>query len=108
MKTLKDAGKPDGGRPLGRQMLLVALGTGLLLLVPLAAMRLTGEVNWSGFDFAVAGVLLAGTGMAWVLAARVVRGAPRRLAVGLALAALLAAVWVELAVGVFGTPFAGS
>ncbi|KQX01868.1 hypothetical protein ASC94_04565 [Massilia sp. Root418] len=89
-------------------MLAVALGTGLLLLVPLVAMRFTAEVDWSGGDFAVAGLLLAGTGMAYVLAARMVRSAPRRLAVGLALALLLAVVWAELAVGVFGTPFAGS
>jgi hypothetical protein len=78
------------------------------LMVPLVAMRFTAEVDWSGSDFAIAGLLLAGTGMAYVLAARMARSAPRRLAIGLALALLLALVWVELAVGVFGTPFAGS
>ena len=38
----------------------VALATGLVLLVPLAAMGVTHEVNWSAFDFAVAAVLLLG------------------------------------------------
>lgn len=95
-------------RGTGRQILLVALGTGLILLVPLVAMRFTNEVVWTGSDFAAAGVLLAGTGLSYVAGARLLRTAQRRLMLGMALALLLALVWVELAVGLFGTPFAGS
>ncbi|HSR38830.1 MAG TPA: hypothetical protein VLL95_07940, partial [Phnomibacter sp.] len=36
---------------------------GILLLIPFIAMQFTSEVNWSGFDFLVAGVLLLGTGL---------------------------------------------
>ena len=36
---------------------------GLLLLIPLIAMQLTNEVNWSFFDFIIMGVLLTITGL---------------------------------------------
>lgn len=88
---------------MGVDMLRVGLATAMILLVPLVAMQLTGEVAWTGFDFAVAAVLLAGAGLACVRAAR--RAARLRrwqqAAVVGAVALVFAAVWVELAVGVF-------
>ncbi|KQV80777.1 hypothetical protein ASD15_12710 [Massilia sp. Root351] len=108
MGTLRKGAAPGGAQPAGWQVLLVVLGTALLLLVPLVAMQFTDEVVWTGSDFAIAGVLLAGTGLSYVAAARLLRTRQRRLALGLGLALLLALVWVELAVGLIGTPFAGS
>ena len=35
----------------------------LILLLPLIAMQFTNEVNWSLFDFIIAGVLLFGMGI---------------------------------------------
>lgn len=70
-------------------------------------MQFTDEVAWSAFDFAVAGVLLAGTGLLYLLVARSLNTRGARIAAGCALAALLFLVWLELAVGVFGTPLAG-
>ena len=77
----------------------VALGTALLLLIPLVAMQFTDEVNWSGVDFFVMGVLLFGFGSLFVL---VVRWFPRRRVV-LGVMVLLAFlfVWAEFGVGVF-------
>lgn len=85
----------------------VAMATAVLLMVPLAAMQMTDDVVWSWFDFAVAGTLLLGTGLAYALITRMV-GRERRFAVGFAVVTVLLLVWGELAVGVFGTPFAGS
>jgi hypothetical protein len=100
--------KPIAARPLPQQLLAVLGATACILLIPLLAMQFTDEVAWSPFDFAVAGVLLGGFGLAWVLGARLLRHAQARLAFGLALGALLVLVWAELAVGVFGSRFAGS
>jgi hypothetical protein len=59
-------------------------------------------------DFAVAGLLLAGAGLVYVVAARAITGRRARLWLGLGLAALLLVLWAELAVGIFGSPLAGS
>jgi hypothetical protein len=81
--------------------------TAALLLVPLVAMQFSSEVAWTLADFIVAGVLIAGTGLLYVvLAGRA--GGTRRLLIGAALGAAFVLVWLELAVGLFGTPFAGS
>lgn len=87
---------------------IVVLVTAAILLLPFIAMQFTGEVNWSTFDFVVAGVLLAGTGLAYVLATMKMSSARSRLAIGGALAVALLLIWAELAVGIVGTPFAGS
>lgn len=88
---------------MGVDLLRVGLGTAMILLVPLVSMQLTGEVAWTGVDFAVAAVLLAGAGFTCIRAAR--RAARLRrwqqVATVGALALVFAAVWVELAVGVF-------
>ncbi|QYU68859.1 hypothetical protein J4558_01530 [Leptolyngbya sp. 15MV] len=79
-----------------------------LLALPAAGMLFSAEVNWSAGDFAIAALLLAGTALA---ADRVLHGTRTQWTKALLLAPLLAAlllVWAELAVGVFGTPFAGS
>jgi hypothetical protein len=79
----------------------IALATGLILLIPLIAMQFTAEMNWTLFDFVAAGVLLFGTGLIFVLAARKAR--KYRAVIGLVLAAALIWLWAELAVGIFTT-----
>lgn len=80
----------------------------VLLLVPLIAMLFTSEVNWSIFDFLVAGTLLLGTGLACEMVLRKLKTAKYRIAICAVLIAVLLLVWAELAVGIFGTPFAGN
>lgn len=94
--------------PLATQLLYVLLGTASILAVPLIAMQLTSEVNWDGSDFAIMGVLLASIGFTFVGLSRLLKSGRQRLALGAGLGLLLVVTWVELAVGVFGTPFAGS
>ncbi|HEV3377537.1 MAG TPA: hypothetical protein VG126_09695 [Thermoleophilaceae bacterium] len=46
-----------------RPAVRVALATALILLLPLAAMQMTDEVDWGVADFVLAGALLGGTGL---------------------------------------------
>ena len=80
----------------------------VLLLIPVIAMQFTSEVKWSVSDFAVAGILLLGTGLACELILRKVKKTSYRIATVAAVLVALALIWLELAVGIFGTPFAGS
>ncbi len=74
----------------------------VLLLVPLVF-----GAPWDAIDYIVGGALLLvlGIGLTFGMA---VRSQARRALIILAILALLALVWGELAVGIFGTPFAGS
>lgn len=75
----------------------------VLLLLPLAAMQVTDEVDWGLADFAIAGALMIGVGLACELAVRTTDNTAYRAAVGVALAAALILIWINLAVGVIGT-----
>ncbi len=81
---------------------------GVLLLIPLIAMRFTDEVNWTFFDFAVAAVLLFVFGLLCELALRTVTKTAHRIMIVAVLLGAFLVIWAELAVGIFGTPFAGS
>lgn len=83
-----------------RIFIWIAIASGVVLLVPLVAMRFTSEVNWNAADFAAMGLLLFGAGSLFVVVAR---KAPRRhrVIIGCAFVAALLYVWAELAVGVF-------
>ncbi|MGB8705993.1 MAG: hypothetical protein WCD31_13280 [Gillisia sp.] len=79
-----------------------------LLLIPLIAMQFTSEVQWSLSDFLIAGTLLLGAGAAIQLTLRKITSLRNRIVVcGIIITALFL-VWAELAVGIFGTPFAGT
>jgi hypothetical protein len=103
----QDYGTRDKDK-LARDLGRVLLGTGAVLLVPLVAMRFTREVDWGPLDFVVAGILLAGIGSVYVLLTRKLRTAPQRRLVGGGMLLTLMLVWAELAVGIFGSPIAGS
>lgn len=108
MKTMNGGHGLNVQQSLGKKLGLVVLGTAAILLMPFIAMQFTGEVNWTASDFVMAGVLLAGIGMAYVLATVKMRNPRTRLIAGALFAAALLFIWAELAVGLVGTPFAGS
>ena len=89
------------GNSLHRPVIKVLVGTALLLLIPLVAMQFTSEVNWTLSDFIVAGGLLAGTGLLYVIGASQMRSSRNRTILGVVLGAVLLVVWAELAVGIF-------
>ena len=86
-----------------KNILLIALAVALILLVPLIAMQFSDDVDWSIFDFAVAGGLLFGTGLAYELLTRKSGISEYRAALGVALAGALLLVWINLAVGIIGS-----
>lgn len=79
-----------------------------MLSIPFVAMKLGGSFTWGWFDFAAAGVLLFGTGLACEVALRVMKTPGQRIVACAAVFAVLALVWVEVAVGLFGTRLAGN
>jgi hypothetical protein len=81
---------------------------GLLLTIPLIAMQLTDEVEWSLFDFIIMGTLLLITGLMGEIIFKRVKNSKHRLILYIIIAMIFFLVWAELAVGIFGTPFAGS
>lgn len=83
------------------------LAAEFLLLVPLSAMLFTDAVDWDMLDFIIAAGLLAGVGYAFSLIMNRTRNSKKTF-IGLALAGLVLLIWAELAVGIFGTPLAGS
>lgn len=85
-----------------RRLIVWAAVVALILLIPLVAMQVTNEVNWTLTDFVFAGVLLFGTGLAYELVTRKAGGIAYRAAAGVALAAAFLLVWINTAVGLIG------
>ena len=81
---------------------------GMLLLIPFIAMQFSPEVNWSLSDFVVMGALLSITGMGINLVLSKVSNFNKRVLLIAAVLLGFLLIWAELAVGIFGTPFAGS
>ena len=91
-----------------KRLLIIVLCSLGPLLIPLIAMLFTSDVNWTLFDFIVAGGLLVATGFSIDLVLRKVKPLKHKIILSILVVLILLLIWVELAVGVFGTPFAGS
>ena len=86
----------------------IILITGTLLLIPLIAMQFTSEIVWTPMDFVVAGVLLLCAGFTLVYLWKKLAQSNYRLYIIVGLILLFLLLWTELAVGIFGSPLAGS
>ncbi|HEX2868169.1 MAG TPA: hypothetical protein VHO03_14080 [Ignavibacteriales bacterium] len=86
----------------GKSVIIAALSSAFLLLVPLVAMQFDSGVNWSLFDFAVAWILLFSAGFSYKLAVKKVSNNAHRFAVGSVVAISLFLVWSNLSVGLIG------
>ena len=91
-----------------KRLKIILTAVAILLLIPFIAMQFTDEVSWTSFDFVVMGIILISTGLLCELAMRKVPKIKHRLALCLAIVGAFLIVWAELAVGIFGTQFAGS
>lgn len=90
-----------------KRLIGILIAIGILLLIPLIAMQFTDEVNWTLYDFIVMGFLLIGTGLLCELVIRKVNKNYLRISLCFVLLLIFFLIWAELAVGIFGTPFAG-
>lgn len=79
-----------------------------LLLIPLIAMQFTDEVDWDLFDFTIMGILLLTTGLSIEFVLRSFRRIQERILISSVILFIFFLVWAELAVGIFGSPWAGS
>ncbi|MDT0554437.1 hypothetical protein [Patiriisocius hiemis] len=79
-----------------------------ILLIPLLAMQFTDEVQWNLLDFIVATVMLLVMGAFILFFSKKITSKRRRIVLLIAIITLFILVWAELAVGIFGSPIAGS
>ena len=91
-----------------KRLIGLVVAVAFLLLIPYIAIKLTGEVKWTAIDFIAAGVLLLGTGLACEFVLRKVKNVQYRIAICAGILLVLFIIWAELAVGLIGTPVAGS
>ena len=95
--------KTKSNRLIGIVIFVVAL-----LFIPFIAMQFSDDVNWTLADFVITGILLLGTGLICDFILRNVKKKENRTVLIIAIILVLLLIWAELAVGVFGTPLAGS
>ena len=91
-----------------KKLYIILAVLGIILIIPLIAMQFTEEVNWSLLDFIVAGILLLSAGFMLEIILRKVKSTKYKIVICLTLLILLILIWTELAVGIFGSPFAGN
>ena len=93
---------------INKRLTIILISAAILLSVPFIAMQFTNEVDWKILDFAIMGILLFGTGLLCELVMRRIKSFKHRIIICGAILFIGILVWAELAVGVFGTPLAGS
>ncbi|MDA8543905.1 hypothetical protein N9K79_01760 [Gammaproteobacteria bacterium] len=79
----------------------------LVLLLPLIGVILF-DLDWNIFDFLIMGLLILFFSIAINLILNHLHSSKLRLILVLMSVILFLLIWAELAVGVFGTPFAGT
>lgn len=89
-------------------MSIVVVGTVIILAANLVAMQFTDRVGWSAFDFALASVFLIGFGFILDRVMAAFRNSTHKVSIGAAVVFAAAVLFVELSVGLVGSPIAGS
>jgi hypothetical protein len=85
-----------------------ALSPLILLLIPLFGNLFSNQVNWSLFDFIVIGLLLVFAGLSIHFIIEKVRNKKLRIVPIIFVIIIFLMIWAELAIGLFGSPIAGS
>ena len=93
---------------INKRLIIIFIIAAMLLSIPFISMQFTSEVDWKIQDFIIMGILLFGTGLIFELVMRKVKTIKNRILICLTILIIFLLVWTELAVGILGTPFAGS
>lgn len=88
---------------LSKSIIGVAIVTVLLLMVPLVAMQVSNEVNWSATDFIIMGALIFSMGFSFVLVLRYATNMAYRIAMAMSFGTTFFMIWANLAVGLIGS-----
>ena len=91
-----------------KRLKIILTAVPILLLIPFIAMQFTEKIAWTSLDFVVMGILLLSAGLLYEVVMRKVTRIKYRIALTIAILVIFLIVWAELAVGIFGTPFAGN
>jgi lipid-A-disaccharide synthase-like uncharacterized protein len=79
-----------------------------LMLIPYIGSQFSEEMDWKLSDVLIGGTLLFGLGMLIQFLMTKLNNSKWRIPVILGVIAIFILIWLELAVGIFGTPLAGN
>ena len=80
----------------------------LLLSIPLIAMQFTDSVIWSIADFILAGIIIFSVTQLILVVLKTAKYPKIKVILVTLIITILFLTWIELAVGIFGTPIAGN
>jgi len=99
---------PQNAATQNQRLAWITVAVASLLIIPFVAMQFTNEIKWSLFDFIAAAILLFSSALAVEFALRKTKKTTYRIMACTIIVMVLAIVWAELAVGIFGSGFAGN
>ncbi|MCP4801324.1 MAG: hypothetical protein GY891_00550 [Bacteroidetes bacterium] len=80
----------------------------LLLSIPLIAMQFTDSVIWSMADFILAGIIIFSVTQLILVVLKTAKYPKIKVILVTLIITILFLTWIELTVGIFGTPIAGN
>lgn len=93
--------------PKQRSIAIYSLAS-ILLIIPFIGMQFSKSIQWDLRDFLIAGLLLFSTAFGCDYVLRNMKTSSTRFLWVAIILIVVFLIWIELAVGVFGSPFAGS
>ena len=91
-----------------KNIILIFITVLFLLCIPLIAMQFSNEVDWNPFDFLIAGILFLSAGLLINYITRKIHKKKTKLLLVLGIISIVVLIFIELAVGIFNSPIAGT
>lgn len=88
---------------MNKRIVVIILSIVGLLSIPLIAMQFSKEVDWSGSDFLIMGIMLSVAGLLFEIGARMSTNTPYRVGLATAVGTGFLLTWMNLAVGIIGS-----